>query len=250
MWSPDEDDGEEGPDDGDVVIDDDTVSLRGIFVAPTEPLALRTMGKVHTLPERFGCDVLWMHGGNRYGIQRKEWHDLLASVADGRLVKEIGQMRSGNVRGVVVIEGPVSWTTEGEIVTGYVSNWDRNRWWSVQLAIQLEGVWVITTPSLADTIAFVRTFNTWTKKRAHGSLSARPGAKGVWGTRANDRDWAKHLLTGFPGLGPGNADKIYDAFGRAPIKWDCEMKDLLAVPGIGPKKAIALWKALGGDDDG
>lgn len=220
------------------------LTLRGLFVAPTEPPRLKALGKSSSLPEQFGCDVLWFAHGNRYGIQRKEWRDLLASVADGRLTKEVGQMHSAAVRGVLCIEGKVSWTTEGELVTGYGERWSRERWWGVELAVQLEGVWVVHTSSLHDTARFVTTFNLWSKKKAHGSLSARPGPKGMWGTKATDREYAKHVLTGFPGIGPGNADKIYEHFGRAPLKWDCTEEEMLQVPGMGKKKVAQMWKAL------
>jgi ERCC4-type nuclease len=222
------------------------LTLPGIFVSPTEPEALKAMGKVGWLPEKFGCDVLWMHGGSRYGVQRKEWTDLLDSTDDGRLGKEVGQMASASVRGVLVIEGSVRWTSEGQIVTGYGRPWTREQWFGVQLGVQLEGVWVVHTASLADTIAFVREFNLWTKKQSHGSLAARPGPKGLWGTKATDRDWAKHLLTGFPGIGPGVADRIYEHFGRAPLKWDCEKEDLEAVKGLSPKKVASIWGSLNG----
>ena len=227
-----------------------SLTIPGIHVAPTEPTALKAMGRVGWLPERFGCDVLWMAGGSRFGIQRKEWHDLLSSVEDGRLGKEVGMMAAASVRGVLVIEGSVRWTSEGQIVTGFGRPWTREQWFGVQLGVQLEGGWVVHTASLADTVAFVREFNTWTKKASHGSLAARPGPKGLWGTRATDRDWAKHLLTGFPGIGPTAADRIFEQFGRAPIRWDCAKEELMAVPGLGPKKVATIWRALGGDDDG
>lgn len=227
-----------------------SLALPGVFVAPTEPAVLKAMGRVALLPERFGCDVLWMHGGSRYGIQRKEFHDLLASVDDGRLGKEVGQMSSAKVRGVLVIEGSVRWTSEGDIVTGYGRPWRREQWYGMQLAVQLEGVWMVHTANLADTVAFVRSFNTWTKKRGHGSLAARPGPKGLWGTRADDRDWAKHVLTSFPSIGPTAADRIFEKFGRVPLKWDCEKGDLLKVKGLGPKKVEQAWVALNGSGDG
>jgi ERCC4-type nuclease len=219
------------------------LALPGLFVAPTEPRSLKAMGKVSSLPEQFGCDVLWMHGGNRYGVQRKEWRDLLASVEDGRLGKECGQMHSAGVRGVLAVEGTATWA-HGEIVTGYGRSWSRRQWWGVQLAVQLEGVWLIHTANIADTSDFIRAFNIWTKKKMHGSLGARPGPKGLWGTRADDRDWAKHVLTSFPGIGPGAADAIFEEFGRAPLRWDCEKADLRKVKGLGAKKVEAIWGAL------
>lgn len=226
-----------------------SLAVPGIMIAPSEPKALCAIGKVSSLPEQFGVDILWMYGGNRYGIQRKEWKDLLRSVDDGRLGKELGQMHSAGVRGVLVIEGTATWA-HGEIVTGYGRAWSRQQWMGVQLAVQLEGAWLMHTANLADTIAFARSFHTWSRKKMHGSLGARPGPKGLWGTRATDRDWAKHVLTSFPGIGPGNADQIFEAFGRAPLKWDCKKEDLRAVKGLGAKKVEAMWGALGMDEKG
>lgn len=53
-----------------------------IYVAPTEPPSLKAIGKVSSLPERVGADVLFFSRGQKHAIQRKELRDLPADVAE------------------------------------------------------------------------------------------------------------------------------------------------------------------------
>lgn len=218
--------------------------IKGLLVAPTEPTALKAMGKSAILPEKYGCDVMWMAGDQRYGIQRKELQDLKASVLDGRLGKELGQIHASQTKAVLVMEGRVSWTSEGVLIGGHGAAWTRQQLWGVQLAVQLEGVWLVQTASLGDTIAFVRSFYNWTKKKGHGSLKNRPGPGGMWGTKATDADFGRHVLTSFPGIGAEMAGQIFEEFGRVPLKWDATEAELLAIKGLGPKRVKAIMEIL------
>lgn len=218
--------------------------IQGLLIAPTEPPILRSIGRTTALPERFGVDVLWMHDGQRYGVQRKELSDLLASVRDGRLGKELGQIHQAGLRAVLVVEGRATWTSEGIMAGEYGPRWSKQQHWGVQLAVQLEGVWLVQTSNLRDTIAFIRAFYAWTKKKTHGSLNKREAPKGIWGTKATDQDFARHILTSFPGIGPEAANRIFEEFGRTPLRWDCTEDELLKIKGLGKKRVAAIRKVL------
>lgn len=232
---------------GTAMSDNIDVDVAGLHVAPTEPKALKALGRVSMLPERFGVDVFWLVRGQRHGVQRKELSDLLASVDDGRLGKELAQMRSAGLQGVVVVEGRMTFTSDGDLVTGFGRNWKREQVWGVELAIQQEGAWLVHTNSLADTIAFVRSFERWTQKNRHGSLQGRPAAKGIWGTKATDADFACHVLSSVPGIGQDAARKIFNAYGTLPLVWSGDWEELAKVKGLGPKRIGSLRKLFDAD---
>lgn len=216
------------------------------MVSPAEPDArVKALGRVSSLPERFGCDLLWVAGGKKFGVQRKEVADLRASVEDGRLGKELGQMRQGGVRGLVVIEGRVTFTPDGTLLDGgFGRPWNRAGWWGVQFAIQLEGAWCMTTASVVETCAATEAFKKWTEKDRHSGLHARPGPTGLWGSKANDADWGKHVLTGFPGIGPELAGRMFNMGGRVPLEWTMTEEEMMRVEGLGKKRVGALRRVL------
>lgn len=216
-------------------------SINGLLVAPTEPKQLRALGKVSSVPERFGCDFLWSVKGGLAGVQRKEFRDLLASISDGRLNKEVGQMNRV-VRPVLVVEGCGHWTLDGELNDQY-SRITRGQLRALLYSIRDRGIWVEASDGLADTEDVVAGIVRWTRKEVHRSLAARPKPQGRWG-RVDHHGWAVHVMTSFPGIGPGTAESLIQHFGGVPLAWMVDERELAQVPGIGPVRARRLIRAL------
>lgn len=213
-----------------------------IYVSPTEPDLLRSIGQTSFLPERFGCDVVIPANGRIAGIQRKTVDDFLASIRDGRLEKEFAQMKAISIR-ALVIEGVWQWTTTGVLATdpGWTMASILGIIWSAQL---VHGIAFWYTRHLYETVMSVQLFAKWVRKPEHKALEIRTKTAPVWGTR-DSRDWHKHLLQGFPGIGRELAERIVDHFGRAPLMWSVTPKELQQVAGIGPKRAKQLYALLG-----
>ena len=215
-----------------------------LYISPTEPEPIRLMGRTSSLPERYGVDVLFGARGRLCGVQRKRVDDLVASLRDGRLAKELVQMRQLH-RALVLVEGAWTWTNDGRWVDD--PSFTRAGWWGLMWSLMLEhGVGVLQVTTLEETVAAIRRFAQWAAKPSHVSLVRRPKAQGAWG-KPDAREWAIHLLQGLPGVGPELAGRIIDHFGgRVPLVWACPEAELRKVPGIGPKRARELYRALGG----
>lgn len=215
-----------------------------MLVSPAEPAYLRALGTVSSTPERVGADFL-IHSPSlgAVGVQRKELNDLIASAYDGRLVKEIAQMKVLGL-GVLLIEGRVQWTDDG-LVLGNYSRWSRSQHLGTMWSVQLSGYWIAQTQSMAETSAWLSTFTKWTSKERHAGLRNRPGPSvhSVWG-KADNRDWGIHLLQSFPGVGSDTAAKIYDHYGGVPLQWLVSAMELQEVPGVGKGRASSMIAAL------
>lgn len=217
------------------------------MIAPTEPLPIRALGRVHSLPEKRGVDVLFPAGGRMVGVQRKEIHDLVASVHDGRLHREAqmigGCLADGRLGiAVLVVEGRFTWTCDGEWVEpGW--RWTRRQHRGLLWSVRAKGIWVEATSDVADTADLCRDLEKWAAKDRHSSLDRRPGPTGLWG-KATTREYALHVLQSFDGVGPELAGRIVDHFGRLPIGWLVTAADLAEISGIGKVKAKKLIGAL------
>lgn len=223
-----------------------------VLISPAEPehirreIASRERGQVSSLPERFGADFMWVANGEKWLVQRKEVKDLIGSVRDGRLMKEVAQMKAG--RGVVVIEGKLEWTLDGELVNRWGQRWTQKGWWGLQWSLADRGIWVLRSDHWTETVEMVLGLEDWSQKGKHRSLDGRPGPSGLWGTKPTDRDWQRWFLQGLPGIGPELADRIIDEFdGKLPMVLDTGVKKLEDVPGLGPKKAQQIRKLLEGE---
>lgn len=220
--------------------------IDGLFIAPTEPPRLRDIGEVSLVTERNGVDVLWAAQGGLWGIQRKELSDLVASKSDGRLAKELAQM-SGLEVAVIVVEGRPTWTNEGVLMSEW-AELSRRQLHGMLWSCRLRGVWIEYTEDLDHTIDVVRWLRDWSRKGRHSGMRGRPKPDGNWG-KVSDREWAIHLLSGMEAIGPTMAERIWEAFGRVPLAWTVTEEEMLEVPGIGPKRARSLMKALEGKDE-
>jgi ERCC4-type nuclease len=214
-----------------------------MLVAPTEPASLRALGKVSLVPEQYGCDFLFSSPVfGLVGVQRKELKDFVASVQDGRLAKELGQMKQLGLA-LLVLEGSVKWTNDG-LLTLTHTQWGVSQHLGTIWSIQLSGCWVTTTTTAAETSTLISAFMRWTSKPRHTGMQSRVSPQGdEWG-KVGNREWAMHLLQGFRGIGPIQAGAIIDHFGGVPLTWTVGALDLMEIPGIGQKRAEALLDAV------
>lgn len=214
-----------------------------MLIAPSEPRSIKILGTSSTVPETYGADILFPANGGMVGVQRKELSDLIASVQDGRLTKELAQMQRLGLA-VLIVEGRPKWSTDGALLRDYGMQWTRSTHRNLLYSVQARGVWVEQTDDANDTVGAVLNLHEYLRKPKHHSLIRRPGPKSPWG-KAGNRDWLCHFLQGLEGVGPELAERIVDYFGgRSPIAWQCTAEHLKGIEGIGPKRAKALMDAL------
>lgn len=219
-----------------------------IIVAPTErhPAMQAIAHKISLLPEQYGCDAAWRAHGQWWGVQRKEIKDFIASIMDGRLGKELAQMKGHIALPLVVIEGKVLWSSDGLLMhSSYGQPVTRQAFHGMLFSITLKGCNVLFTQNTNETAELIRHLAEWSQKETHNSLDRRPGPDqaSMYG-KATNRDWALHMLQGFPGIGAGVAADIIDHFGKVPLQWTVTIPQLLAIPGIGKVRAKALIEAF------
>ena len=221
-----------------------------ILVSSTEPKRFHGLGKLSTAPEKFGVDFFWTvdrdEGVARYGVQRKELNDLIASVDDSRLAKETAQIKALD-RAILVIEGKLKWTAGGDLVLAsskYTKQaWSKNAVQSLMLSLQDRGWWLIQTANAQETVRFISNAHDWTQN-THSTLDRRAKMSSPWG-KGTDKEFAVWVLQSAPGIGPEVAKKIYDHVGPC-VGLTVDDEKLLEVDGVGPKTVANLRKAFGG----
>ena len=188
--------------------------------------------------------------GEKWGIQRKEISDLIASSSDGRLAKELQQMEALN-QAILVVEGTLRWGEDQTLLLGgrrhNKTRWSRNRHLGLLASVQNRGVWCFHTETLGETAATIHRLESWSRKDRHSSVLRRPSLQSPFGRDASNKEWGMHVLQSAPGVGPELARAIIDHFGRLPLRPTVTRSDLEAVKGCGPKKAEAIIRAFGGE---
>lgn len=219
---------------------------RVLLISPTEPEQLQLLGTLSWIPENFGADILFSEQGKLIGVQRKAFPaDFIASLHDGRLAKEVAQMRQLDIA-MLLLEGRPRWTIDGELVRDYTAGKSFNRSGFRNLCYSMWDVYGIIidwADDSNDTVSAIMALKSWAGKAEHLTLTRRPKVQeNPWGGTLTNRDYGLHLLQSLPGVGPKLAANMYDAFGRVPLRWDVEKKELAQVQGIGKVKLGQLWK--------
>lgn len=218
-----------------------------ILVSGAEPSQFHHLGPLSNATEQYGVDFLWATPSGLVGVQRKAFpSDLLASLDDGRLGKELAQMADLSKR-VVILEGQPMFTDEGDLMFSYGSMTARALN-NIEFSLQANhGVTVFWTNDHAHTAQRIEWLHDYTVENKPSSLMARSGKSG-WGDPGTP-GFAVYMLECVPGVGHKKAQAVVEAFGgKLPVKWTGERSELLKVPGIGPKNADAIIKAFGGNE--
>lgn len=213
-----------------------------MFVAPSEPKSLQGLGTYSALPEQFGVDFLIPCPVGMVGVQRKEIHDLIASRGDGRLARELAQMKQLDIA-ILLVEGRLKWTSDGVLLTSR-SKWTRAEHHGMLFSIQSTGIWVNCCADLMDSKEYLTLLEKWFLKATHKGINTRPKPATLWGSR-DDRDWAIHAIQSVDGVGPEVAGRIFDKFGL-PFECKVTVAELMTVPGIGKGRAEKIVRAFNG----
>lgn len=222
-----------------------------LLVSSTEPEMIRKLGKSSVTPENYGLDIMWNvtvedEPIRRWGIQRKEYKDLIASVDGDRLAREFHQARSVD-QVVMLIEGKFRFDPGGYLLTSgsQRTRWTRESIRALLISVQNHGWWIVQTQELIETVEAVKTIKAWSEKVTHNSLIGRPPIKAeLWG-KATDREFAAWVLQSAPNVGLETARRIYDALGPV-VALTATDEELLSVKGVGPKVVERLRQAFGG----
>jgi len=210
-------------------------------------------GIVSSLPEQKGADILMGTKHGLFGIQRKQVpHDLLKSLLDGRLIRELGMLQELPLK-LLVCEGEFKFWNDGSVVVpGIPKNtykFNRKTINSLILSIMfVRSVPVIFTKDLEATKSFLYDASSFMAAEKHVGLYTRPNLQPQWGT-PTENETSSWILQGLSGIGPGLADSILSKFGgMLPIGWICSKEELSEVEGIGETRLKKLWEALPASD--
>ena len=220
-----------------------------IFLSPTEHelrkhlTTLDVRFQNSALCEANGVDCIVPTKAGLIGYQRKTLPDLFASLQDGRIARELAQIRGSSLLryGILVIEFDDRRTTsDGSQYLDAPLSRDALR--HLLLKCQANGILSFRTENLADTARSVLASARYLGADKSSDLLRPKPTTDSWGSRTS-RDWGIHVLQSFSSIGPVTAGAIFDCYG-IPLTWTITEADLMTVPGVGKITASRLIAAL------
>lgn len=167
--------------------------------------------------------------GNGTAVERKAASDFVISLMEGRLFDQMARMSIEHKRAVVLVEGDIYQTRSAippEALDGALSY--------ISL---LSGASLMFSPSTARTPFILYRMAVHT---VHGLGYEIP----LRNLKPKGPAAAQYLLEGLPTVGPKVALTLLEHFGSPRAVFSASREELLAVKGIGPKSADAIFAAL------
>ncbi len=221
------------------------------LLSPSETDLSKALGDsaiTSSLPEEKGADVLLYTKQGLIGIQRKKVpHDFISSIEDGRMARSTTLLQSTCPYRILLCEGRFRYYPDGRLDLGprvpshYTVKHIRGMLFDIRFVKSVE---VDFTDDIRDTAYYIRALGEFFNQEKHLGLYRRPSAKGTWGAPTTE-DIDLWLLQSFQGIGVTLAGNIVERFGgKIPLQWSCTLEELRSVPGLGKKRAEALWESL------
>lgn len=226
-----------------------------VLISPTEPVWLKDYATRLSLEtESYGCDILINSPSGYMGIQRKKFpEDIVASIQDGRLQRQVAEMQVLPFF-MILFEGYPSWTNDGQAVMG--SSINDNSWASFQLykegpdwfnrtvfnkvcaTLHLEGVPTVWVADPNEFIAYLDDIKVWWQSDTHSTLATRAPEM----VERNRKGRMAAALQVVKGVGPKAAKNIAEEF---ELVIDAGLGELEEIPGVGPKMAERIYDQFG-----
>lgn len=180
-------------------------------------------------------------------IERKEWNDLLNSLADGRLWKQIYNIKHSSERPILLVE--MSRFGHPDLMNLWKQKDIRGVEFQTRVmgaiaTIFLHGVSVIILPSREQLLLFIeRTF--FSSDKSTPSFKPIPKKSEM----ENLMETKEDMICMIRGISRVKAKEIMARYPNYHDLCHATKDDLRKIPGIGPKLAETIWKVLNDGSD-
>ena len=223
------------------------MSLQGL-ISPVEPKSVKNL-----LPDLIECPQGWdmtlLTNVGKIGIERKRIPgDLLSSVNDGRLNREILAMRGECNVSVVLLHGIIRYNQNGTVKLGKRTSyhWTKKGLENLFRTIQyVEGCYLEHAKNSTELVQVVQDLQSYFNKKEHNSLKSRPRIQTNWLVPSRD-ERVVYFYSGLPGLGMTGARKLYERFSNPMSLYGASIEEIMEVPRIGKSVAANIHNFLRG----
>lgn len=168
--------------------------------------------------------------GPQVAVERKAATDFVISIMDGRIFQQVAKMKLDYQRPIVLIEGD-PFKTRSKIDSKSIAG-------AISWINAVEHVTVLMVSDPSESPLMLATMARHLQEGIGYDINLHPKKP-----KPTDAA-AQYLIGSLPGIGPGNAKKLYDHFGSAAKVIAASPAMLSSVKGIGPKTAERIHEII------
>lgn len=163
-------------------------------------------------------------------VERKAATDFIASIMEGRIFQQIEKMKLDYARPIVLIEGDV-FNTRSAIDNKAIAG-------AISYINAIANVGLVMLSDAKETPMVLATMARHLQEGLGYEINLHPKKP------KPNKEAAQYIIGSLPGIGPGNARKLYEHFGSAAKVCAATPEMLAQVKGIGAKTAQRIHELL------
>ena len=163
-------------------------------------------------------------------VERKAATDFIVSIMEGRIFQQIEKMKLDYQRPIVLIEGDV-FRTRSAIDSKAIAG-------AISYINAIANVGVLMVSDASETPLLLATMARHLQEGLGYEINLHPKKP------KPNKEAAQYIIGSLPGIGPGNARKLYEHFGTASKVFTATPQMLAEVKGIGAKTAQRIHELL------
>jgi len=218
-----------------------------VLITTNEPQSIKDLF-VDSIEVPMNFDMKLYTESGTVGMERKKVpSDLLASVEDGRLRREIIAMKAECDHRMVILHGVMKFDKHGMLMSGKRQlRWSRTGIRNLIRTMEwMEGCFVENAVNDDDLVALVLTLQDYLDKQKHYSLKGRPGVQKSWLVPTKDEKYI-HFYDGLPGIAPVRARMLLQAFPHPLDLFQANIEQISDIRGFGKPIATGIYNFLRG----
>ena len=193
-------------------------------------------------------DMLLFTKAGAVAIERKKIpQDLLVSIDDGRLSRELVALREMGIFKLVILEGKFRYRNNVLMSGRRTTRWTRSGMRNLLRSVRyFEGVDVEFSENLEDTVNLIVTLKKYLDAEDHHSLRSRPNMRSeyLYPVKEERILW---FYQGFPGISVVRARTLFNKYPRPLDLISADACDIIECNGFGSKLSQGVYDFLRGN---
>lgn len=221
-----------------------------VVITTNEPKRIRELF-LDRIEVPMNFDIILYTKAGAIGIERKKVpDDLLSSVTDGRLNREILAMREETQIQIVLLHGKMKFNKDGSLKTWRNRpqryGWTKKGITNLKRTLRyVEGLYIEEAINNKELVQVINDLQIYFDQKYHLSIKSRPRIETSWMIPTH-AERIVYFYSGLPGIAIVGAKKLYDHFSNPLQLYEASIEDLMQVRGIGKAMATGIYNFLRG----
>jgi ERCC4-type nuclease len=216
-----------------------------VVITTNEPEDIKKLFRPDSIEIPMNFDLLLYTKSGTIPIERKAIPgDLLSSVEDGRLHREMTAMRDESAINILLLHGDFVYQKDGTLWGKKGRSWTKKGIRNLLRTVQfVEGLYIEQAHSDQELVEIVNELQEYFDNQSHLGLKRRPGLQSDWFVTTRE-DKVCYFYSGLPSVSAVRAKALCEKFPDPIMLYQASIEDIRQIDGFGKKMSEQVFRFL------